>query len=153
VTPGVERMLQKEKEAGITMNEYYQDFQSRVDQIKYSLLDFLLKAKKDGKGVIGYGAAAKGNTLLNYAGIKGNDLISFVVDAAPSKVGKYLPGSHIPVYDQSKIRETKPDYIIILPWNLKEEITEQLSYVRAWGGRFVVFVPELEILEAQEVER
>jgi 2-polyprenyl-3-methyl-5-hydroxy-6-metoxy-1,4-benzoquinol methylase len=151
VTPGVERMLQKEKEAGITMNEYYQDFQSRVDQIKYSLLDFLLKAKNDGKRVIGYGAAAKGNTLLNYAGVKGNDLISFVVDAAPSKVGKYLPGSHIPVYDQSKIREMKPDYIIILPWNLKEEITEQLSYVRAWGGRFVVFVPELEILEAREV--
>ena len=145
ISPNVKAMLEKELEAGITTPEYYQNFQQRVDDIKYQALTFLIDQKKSNKKVIAYGAAAKGNTLLNYAGIKGDDLIQFVVDAAPSKQGKYLPGSHIPVYDEVKIKEYRPDFIIILPWNLKDEITEQLSYVREWGCQFVVFIPAIQI--------
>lgn len=147
VTSNVQAMLDKEASAGVTTAEYYQNFQARVDAIKRELLSFLLDQAKAGKKVIGYGAAAKGNTLLNYAGIKGDDLIKFVVDAAPSKQGKYLPGSHIPVYDESRIRDYKPDFIIILPWNLKEEIIEQLSYVNEWGGKFVVFIPRAQVYD------
>lgn len=151
ITPNVQAMLDKESAAGITTTEYYENFQARVDSIKHELLGFLLDQAKAGKKVIGYGAAAKGNTLLNYAGIKGDDLIKFVVDAAPSKQGKYLPGSHIPVYDESRIRDYKPDYIIILPWNLKEEIIEQLSYVSEWDGKFVVFIPHVQVYDAKAV--
>lgn len=145
-------MLSKEIEAGITTLEYYQNFQQRIDNIKYKLLEFLLDQKKSGKKVIGYGAAAKGNTLLNYAGIKGDDLIQFVVDAAPSKQNKYLPGSHIPVYSEDKIRAYRPDYIIIFPWNLKEEIMQQLAYVGEWGCQFVVFIPDTQIFNASSLE-
>jgi len=145
ILPSVKLMLEKESQAGINTPEYYQNFQIRVDRIKYQALNFLIAQKKEKKKVIAYGAAAKGNTLLNYTGIKGIDLIQFVVDAAPSKQGKYLPASHIPVYDESKIRESRPDFIIILPWNLKEEITEQLSYVGEWGCQFVVFIPSIQI--------
>ena len=144
ILPSVKAMLAKEEAAGVTTSEYYRNFQSRVDEIKNGMLAFLLEKRKAGLKVIGYGAAAKGNTLLNYAGIKGDDLIKFVVDAAPSKVGKYLPGSHIPVFDESKIREYKPDFIIILPWNLKEEIMEQLAYVSEWGCKFVTFIPDVQ---------
>ncbi len=151
ISPNVQAMLDKESAAGITTTEYYQNFQARVDSIKHELLGFLLEQAKAGKKVIGYGAAAKGNTLLNYAGIKGDDLIKFVVDAAPSKQGKYLPGSHIPVYDESRIRDYKPDYIIILPWNLKEEIIEQLSYISEWDGKFVVFIPHVQVYDAKAV--
>jgi 2-polyprenyl-3-methyl-5-hydroxy-6-metoxy-1,4-benzoquinol methylase len=147
ISPRVNAMLAKEEAAGITTTEYYQNFQPRVDTIKRELLSFLLDQSKAGKKVIGYGAAAKGNTLLNYAGIKGDDLIKFVVDAAPSKQGKFLPGSHIPVYDESRIKDYKPDFIIILPWNLKEEIIEQLSYVNEWGGKFVVFIPHVQVYD------
>jgi 2-polyprenyl-3-methyl-5-hydroxy-6-metoxy-1,4-benzoquinol methylase len=145
ISPRVNEMLLKEASAGLTTQAYYQNFQQRVDEIKYQLLGFLLDQKKYGKKVIGYGAAAKGNTLLNYAGIKGNDLIQFVVDAAPSKQGKYLPGSHIPVYAEDSISIYRPDYIIIFPWNLKHEIAEQLNYVKEWGCQFVVFIPQLQI--------
>jgi 2-polyprenyl-3-methyl-5-hydroxy-6-metoxy-1,4-benzoquinol methylase len=145
ISPNVNAMLEKELEAGITSPEFYQNFQQRVDNIKYQALTFLIDQKKLNKKVIAYGAAAKGNTLLNYAGIKGDDLIQFVVDAAPSKQGKYLPGSHIPVYDELKIKEYRPDFIVILPWNLKDEITEQLYYVREWGCQFVVFIPAIQI--------
>jgi len=145
VLPSVKALLAKEDAAGITTNEYYQNFQSRVDEVKNDMLTFLLEKSKAGKKVIGYGAAAKGNTLLNYAGIKGDNLIKFVVDAAPSKQNKYLPGSHIPVYDESKIKEYKPDFIIILPWNLKEEIRQQLAYVAEWGCKFVTFIPDVQI--------
>lgn len=150
--PSVKAMLAKEAAAGITTNEYYRNFQSRVDAIRNDMLSFLIEKYKAGKKVIGYGAAAKGNTLLNYAGIKGDSLIQFVVDAAPSKQGKYLPGSHIPVYDESKIKEFKPDFIIILPWNLKEEIMDQLSYVHEWGGKFVTFIPGVQIYDAKVAE-
>ena len=125
--------------------EYYHDFQGRVDHIKYGVWDFLIKAKKEGKKVIGYGAAAKGNTLLNYCGVKGTDLIRFAVDASPHKQNKFLPASHIPVKDLDSIAANKPDYVIILPWNLKKEIGEQLSYIRDWGGKFVTFIPETDI--------
>ena len=150
VSPRVYAMLAKEQAAGMTSMAYYANFQTRVNRIKDKLLSFLMKKRKEGKSVIGYGAAAKGNTLLNYAGIKGDDLIKFVVDAAPSKQGKFLPGSHIPVYPEYKIREYRPDYIAILPWNLKEEIMEQLSYVTEWGCAFVVFIPELRIFSFPE---
>ncbi|MFT2007813.1 methyltransferase domain-containing protein [Pontibacter sp. 13R65] len=148
ISPRVQALLDKEEEAGIKTSDYYLNFQERVDKIKYDALDFLIDKKRQGKKVIGYGAAAKGNTLLNYAGVKGNDLIQFVVDAAPSKQGKFLPGSRIPVYNEAKIREYQPDYIIIMPWNLKDEIMEQLAYVGEWGCQFVVFVPEVMVYDA-----
>ena len=143
ISPNVATLLNKECKAGIDNLKFYSGFQSRIENIKYNCLEFLIKQKRNGKKVIGYGAAAKGNTLLNYCGIKGTDLISFAVDASPYKQNKYLPGSHIPVVNKEKIKEFKPDYVIILPWNLKKEITEEFSYVKEWGGKFVVFIPEI----------
>ncbi len=148
ISPRVKQMLAKEEAAGITTLHYYQNFQERVNSVKYRLLEFLLEKKQAGKTVVGYGAAAKGNTLLNYAGVKGDDLIQYVVDAAPSKQGKYLPGSHIPVCPEARIRATRPDYIIIFPWNLKDEIIEQLSYVAEWDCEFVVFIPDTRVIKA-----
>jgi len=107
-------------------------------------LRFLLDAKRDGKTVVGYGAAAKGNTLLNYAGVR-PDLLPYVVDLNPAKQHKFLPASHIPIVDELKLQETKPAYVLILPWNLRTEIMNQLFYIRDWGGQFVTAVPELEI--------
>jgi SAM-dependent methyltransferase len=138
-------LLSKEIEAGINTLIYYSGFQSKADQIKYDCLLFLIDQKRKGKKVIAYGAAAKGNTLLNYCGIKGTDLIKFVVDASPHKQGKYLPGSHIPVVSKEEIQKYKPDTVVILPWNLKDEISDQLSFIRDWGGRFVIFIPETDI--------
>ena len=148
ISQRVDKMLEKESRAGVTTLSYYQNFQERVNSIKYKLLEFLIDKKNSGKHVAGYGAAAKGNTLLNYAGIKGDDLIKYVVDAAPSKQGKFLPGSHIPVCSEDRIRATRPDYIIIFPWNLKEEIMHQLSYVSEWNCEFVVFVPDTKVFKA-----
>jgi ABC-type Fe3+-hydroxamate transport system substrate-binding protein len=107
---------------------------------------FLIQQKKKGRKIVGYGAASKGNTFLNYCGIHGTDLIQFVVDASPYKQGKYLPGSHIPVVNEEEIKSLKPDFVIILPWNLKDEISNQLDYINDWGGKFVVFIPEFKIL-------
>ena len=152
VSPRVKEMLLKEETAGLTTLEYYKNFQGRIDKIKYKFLTFLLDQKKAGKKVVGYGAAAKGNTFLNYAGIKGDDLIQFVADAAPSKQGKYLPGSHIPVRCEDEIINSRPDYIIILPWNLKEEIMQQLAYVSEWGCQFVVFIPDLQFYKTLRIE-
>ncbi|HEX6223371.1 MAG TPA: class I SAM-dependent methyltransferase [Chryseolinea sp.] len=152
ISPRVNEMLLKERNAGLTTLEYYQNFQRRMDDIKYKLLTFLLDQKREGKKVAGYGAAAKGNTLLNYAGIKGDDLIQFVVDASPSKQGKYLPGSHIPVCHEDNIKASRPDYIIIFPWNLKEEIMHQLAYASEWGCQFVVLIPDLQIFKALPIE-
>jgi len=145
IEPAVSQLLEKERVLGVNTVEYYQNFQQKVDVIKYDFIRFLYEQKQYAKKVIGYGAAAKGNTLLNYCGIKGNDLISFVVDASPYKQNKLLPGSRIPVYSKEKIEEFKPDYIIIFPWNLKEEIIDQLSYAKRWGAKFVVAVPSLQI--------
>ncbi len=145
IEPSVEAMLLKEKNAGLKTISYYQNFQAKVDTIKYDFTSFLIEQKRAGKKVIGYGAAAKGNTLLNYCGIKGNDIIEFVVDASPYKQNKLLPGSRIPVVSQESISTYKPDYIIIFPWNLKDEIAEQLSYVKEWGAQFVIAIPSLKI--------
>jgi hypothetical protein len=145
ITNAVEVLLQKEIAAGMNTMVYYKGFQQKVNKVKDDFLSFLLQAKKEGKKVAGYGAAAKGNTLLNYCGIK-TDLIDFVVDLNPHKQNKYLPGSHIPVVPENLIKETTPDYIIIFPWNIKNEITEQLKYIREWNGKFVIAIPELQIL-------
>lgn len=145
IEQSVADLLQREKELGVETTEYYQEFQNKVDKIKYDFLKFLIEQKKANKKVIGYGAAAKGNTLLNYCGVKGNDLINFVVDASPYKQNKLLPGSRIPVYGKVKIEQYKPDFVIIFPWNLKEEINAQLSYTKEWSAKFVVTIPELYI--------
>lgn len=146
LSSNVFNILKEEKDFGLLDNEVYQQFQEKANFVKYELLEFLIHAKKENKKVIAYGAAAKGNTLLNYAGVK-NDLIDMVVDKSPYKQGKYLPGSHIPVVDDRVIKEVKPDYILILPWNIKSEIIDQLSYARSWNCQFVIAIPSLEIIE------
>jgi hypothetical protein len=141
----VVNLLEEEQSFGLFGMETYQGFQEKANKVKYDLLTFLLQAKKENKKVIAYGAAAKGNTLLNYAGVK-NDLIEFVVDKSPHKQGKYLPASHIPIVGEENISELKPEYILILPWNIKDEVMEQLSYIKEWDGKFVVAVPELKVV-------
>jgi hypothetical protein len=140
----VSGLLDREDNQGMRNIDYYLNFQMKADKIKYDLVNFMIDKKRKSEIIVGYGAAAKGNTLLNYCGIK-SDLIGFVVDASPHKQGKYLPGSHIPVVSENEIRRLKPDYVLILPWNIKSEIMEQLSYIRTWGGRFVLAVPELAV--------
>jgi len=112
---------------------------------KRKLLNFLIEVKNAGKTIVGYGAPAKGNTLLNYCGIR-TDFIDYTCDRSPHKQGLFLPGTHIPIYAPERIKETKPDYVLILPWNLKDEIKEQLAYIHEWGGKFVVPIPEVEVL-------
>lgn len=145
VQPAVAQQLQAELAAGVKTAGYYATLAPAAERIKHDLLRFLLQAKADGKRVVGYGAAAKGNTLLNYAGVK-PDLLAWVADANPHKQGKYLPGSRIPVVSPDRISLEKPDYILVLPWNLLTEITRQFASVNTWGARFVVAVPELSIL-------
>lgn len=145
ISVNVQVLLDKEISKGMNTLAYYQGFQQKADKVKYDFLGFLLEQKKLGKKVAAYGAAAKGNTLLNYCGIR-KDLISFVVDLSPHKQGRYLPASHIPVVNEQVLKAEKPDYIVILPWNIKEEIMKQLEYVRQWGGKFVVAIPNLQIL-------
>ena len=144
-TVSVQLLIDKEVELGMNQLAYYEGFQHNVNKIKNNFLSFLIKAKEDEKTIAAYGAAAKGNTLLNYCGIK-KDMIDFVVDANPHKQNKFLPGSHVPIVNENTIKETKPDYIIIFPWNIKDEIVEQLKYIRNWGGQFVIAIPELQIL-------
>ncbi len=145
ITSNVNALIEKEIKHGMYTLPYYMDFQEKVNKIKNDLLDFLINSKKQNKKIAAYGAAAKGNALLNYCGIK-NDFIDFIVDAAPSKQGKYMPGSHIPIVLIEKIITSKPDYIIILPWNIKEEIMGQLSFVCSWGAKFVIVIPELKVV-------
>lgn len=145
IQESVNQMLKKEEFLGVKNLKYYKDFQIKVDEIKYNFLQFLYDQKKMNKKVIGYGAAAKGNTLLNYSGIKGDDLIKFVVDASPYKQGKLMPGSRIIVVAPESIEKEKPDFVIIFPWNLKEELMNELAYIRNWGGKFVTFIPEINI--------
>jgi hypothetical protein len=140
----VSDLLKKEEAEGLTKRTYYTSFQPRVDKVKNDVLEFLIDAKKQNKKVAAYGAAAKGNTLLNYAGVK-SDLISFVVDRNTAKQGKYLPGSRIEITNEDRLRSEKPDYILILPWNLKSEVREQLKYVQQWGAKFVTAIPRLEV--------
>jgi SAM-dependent methyltransferase len=144
VVPRVAEMLAREVAEGMTTPDYYADFQRRADRIKNTFLTFLIDAKNAGKKVVAYGAAAKGNTLLNYAGVR-PDLLPWVIDRNPAKVGKYLPGSRISIVDETRLRAERPDYVLILPWNLRGEVVEQLGYIREWGGQFVSAVPELRI--------
>ena len=124
---------------------FYAQFQSGVDAVKHDLIQFLLNAKRLQKSVIAYGAAAKGNTLLNYAGVR-KDLLPYVVDRNPAKIGQYLPGSRIPILGVDILKESEPDYVLILPWNIKDEVSKQLEYIREWGGKFVTAIPKLEVL-------
>jgi SAM-dependent methyltransferase len=144
VTLRAQELAEREKKAGFKRLETYFSFAEKVKETKRKILDFLIRVKREGKSVAGYGAPGKGNTLLNYCGIR-SDFLDYTVDRNPYKHGKFLCGTHIPVFDTGKIRETKPDYVLILPWNLKKEISEQLSYVREWGGKLVVVIPEVEI--------
>jgi SAM-dependent methyltransferase len=141
----VDGLLAREHAAGISTAAYYQGFQARADQLKDELLRFLLDTKQQGKTVMAYGAAAKGNTLLNYAGVRA-DLLCCAVDLNPAKQGRYMPGSRIPIVDQQRLEGARPDYVLILPWNLKTEVMQQLQFARQWGGAFVTAVPRLEIL-------
>ncbi|RYD15546.1 MAG: class I SAM-dependent methyltransferase [Lysobacteraceae bacterium] len=143
-TASVHAVLAGEADAGMLAMDYYRGFQREADAVKNGLLEFLLQARREGRTVCGYGAAAKGNTLLNYAGVR-PDLLAFVAEASPHKQGRHLPGSRIPVVAEAHLRSRRPDYVLILPWNLQDEISAQLAYIRDWGGRFVVAVPELAI--------
>lgn len=142
----VERLLQQEQQAGLTTPAGYQEFEPRVRRTKRNLLSFLIAAKADGKRIAGYGAPGKGNTLLNYCGIR-TDFLDFTVDRNPYKHGRFCPGSRIPICAPERIAEIKPDYVLILPWNLKTEIMLQLSYIREWGGRFVTPIPDVAVFD------
>jgi SAM-dependent methyltransferase len=142
VRSSVSKLLERESVAGVNRPDYYAGFQTRAEKVKNDFLEFLLEQKRLGRRVIAYGAAAKGNTLLNYSGIR-RDLISFVVDRNPTKQGKFLPGSRIPIVAEGQIRDYQPHWVVILPWNIKQEIMDQLTYIREWGGRFITAVPSL----------
>jgi hypothetical protein len=144
-TPAVSKLLREERQRGMLSLIPYQGFQAKADQVKDDFLAFLIEQKRSGKHIAGYGAAAKGNTLLNYAGVK-PDLLPYVCDAAPSKQGKFLPGSHIPVVPPEKLRESQPDIVLILPWNIADEVVRLHGYVRDWGGQFVTAVPTLKVI-------
>lgn len=144
VSARVSELLAKEESRGMNTLGFYQNFQKAVLKVKIDFVSFLLRQKAEGRKVVGYGAAAKGNTLLNYCGIK-NDLIDYVVDANPHKQNKFLPASHIPVENEERLKTDKPDFVVIFPWNLRDEIVSQLSYIRGWGGKFVIPIPNLEI--------
>jgi hypothetical protein len=144
VTAAVATLLAREQTAGLTTPAFYAGFQREAERIKRELLEFLLQARREGLKVGAYGAAAKGNTLMNFAGVR-PDLLPYVVDLNPAKQGKYMPGSRIPIVDEAHLRRDRPDRVLILPWNLRPEITAQLAYIREWGGRFVTAVPRLWI--------
>jgi SAM-dependent methyltransferase len=145
ISDRVSKLKTKEIEAGLEQRETYLGFGEQVQATKRHLLSFLIDIKNQGKSVVGYGAPDKGNTLLNYCGIR-TDLLDYTVDRSPYKQGLFLPGTHIPIYHPDKIIETKPDYLLILPWNIKDEIIEQMSHIREWGGKFVVPIPQVEVI-------
>ena len=144
VTRRVELMVAREREAGLDRLAAYRDFTERVRETKRKILEFLIQARREGKKVVGYGAPGKGNTLLNYCGVR-SDFIEFTVDRNVYKQGKFLPGTRIPIRNPDRIREARPDYLFILPWNFKDEIMEQNSFIREWGGQFVVPIPEITV--------
>lgn len=144
VSERAQELLAREEGMGIKTLEFYASFEEQVKETKRKLLDFLIEKKREGKTVVGYGAPGKGNTLLNYCGIR-QDFMDYTVDRSPHKQGNYLPGTHIPIYGPEKIDETKPDYVLILPWNLRKEIMEQMAHIRDWGGQFVVPIPEAKV--------
>ena len=141
----VEDLILREEEYGMNRLSTYKGFSEKVKRTKRDLLEFLIKAKNQGKKIVGYGAPAKGNTLLNYCGIRA-DFLDYTVDRSPHKQGLFLPGTHIPIYAPDKIRETMPDYVLILPWNLKDEIMEQMSDIRQWNAKFIIPIPRVSVL-------
>ena len=144
IRPGVSKLKEEEITAGFLTLDRYLVFSDNVKQTKRKILQFMIHAHDQGKSVVGYGAPGKGNTLLNYCGM-GTDFISYTVDRSPHKQGRFLPGSHIPILAPERINETRPDYLVILPWNLREEIMEQMAPIRDWGGQFVVFIPQVKV--------
>ena len=145
VTKAVTDMLRDETAAGYEELATYRQFGEQVKETKRKLLSFLIEAKRNGASIAAYGAPGKGNTLLNYCGIR-EDFIDYTVDRNPFKHGKYLPGTRIPIFTPAKLAETKPDYILILPWNIRDELLEQLDYARDWGARFIIPIPEVEVI-------
>jgi SAM-dependent methyltransferase len=145
ITGRVHELLQREKELGFESVDFYLEIEEKVKETKRKLLMFLIDIKRQNKSVVGYGAPGKGNTLLNYCGIR-TDFLDYTVDISPHKQGNFLPGTHIPILHPDQLKKTRPDYILILPWNLKDEIIKQLEYVREWGGKFVIPIPELTVI-------
>ena len=143
--PAVDELLRRERQAGLERLDAYTAFADRVANAKRSLLAFLVSAKNEGRTIVGYGAPAKGNTLLNYCGVR-TDFVDYVVDRNPRKQGHFLPGTHIPIHDPDRIAETRPDYLLILPWNLQDEVVDQMSHVREFGCRFVVPIPQTTVV-------
>lgn len=144
VSERVHELRAREESAGFARLERYHSFAEQVRETKRKLLEFLIEAKRAGKKIAGYGAPGKGNTLLNYCGIR-TDFLDYTVDRSPHKQGKFLPGTHVPIYSPDRIRETRPDYLLILPWNLKDEIMKQNAFIREWGGQFVVPIPAAKV--------
>ncbi|HEV2318740.1 MAG TPA: class I SAM-dependent methyltransferase, partial [Verrucomicrobiae bacterium] len=146
ITPRLMGMRDQEIALGLNRMSAYSSFEDQVKATKRNLVEFLIQTRRSGKRIAGYGAPGKGNTLLNYCGIR-TDFLDFTVDRNPYKHGKFLPGTHIPIFPVEKIDETKPDYVLILPWNFKEEIMTQMARIRNWGGRFVVPIPTVQVIE------
>jgi len=146
ITANVDDLLKREKEIGVNDLNYYDRFKIKVNQTKRKILEFFIQAKNTDKQIVGYGAPGKGNTLLNFCGIR-TDFLDYTVDRNPAKHGLFLPGTLIPIFDTDKLKETKPDYVFILPWNLKEEIMQQHNYIKDWGGKFVIPIPDLKVFE------
>jgi SAM-dependent methyltransferase len=144
IGPRVNELRTREERMGFNGLERYSTFAEQVEETKRKLLEFLIRAKREGKSIAGYGAPGKGNTLLNYCGIR-TDFLEYTVDRSSYKQGKFLPGTHIPIYSPEKIEQTKPDYVLILPWNFKDEIMAQMSHIRKWGGQFVTPIPEVKV--------
>ena len=140
----VTELRAREEQAGFTRLEHYLSFTGQVEETKRKLLEFLIDARRKGKSVVGYGAPGKGNTLLNYCGIR-TDFLDYTVDRSPHKQGRFLPGTRIPIHAPDRLRETRPDYVLILPWNVKDEIIKQMAAIREWGGQFVVPIPEVQV--------
>ena len=145
VNTNVLDLQRKEYQEGISSIELYQGFQEKAEDIKVNFLSFLLKAKKSGLSVVGYGAAAKGNTLMNFSGVR-PDLLAYVVDKSSAKQGKYMPGSRVPIVDEIQLKKDQPNYVVIFPWNIKNEVIEQLNYIKEWGGKFVIFIPSIQVI-------
>lgn len=146
ITKAVGDLLAKEENAGMRSIAYYEGMEPKVRKVKLDLLQFLITAKQEGKRIAAYGAAAKGNTMMNYAGIR-SDLVDFVVDRNPAKQNMYMPGSRIPIVPEDMLKTEKPDYVCILPWNLKDEVMSQLDYIRGWNGKFIIAIPRLTIID------
>jgi len=145
ISRSVVDLRKKEIASGYTNINHYLSFNDKVKTVKRNILNFFIQAKENGKTIVGYGAPAKGNTLLNYCGLR-TDFLDYTVDRNPYKQGRYLPGSHIPIQSPDMIKETKPDYLFILPWNIKEEIMDQMAFIKEWGGRFIIPIPKVEII-------